>query len=112
MSAKYQDMNFTIDHENFGSLSISDITICRKIRKVVTSVYTKPTFIEVSTNCESLISNYQKRGILQILVYRSFKIYCDLKTLLLENNDVKTILKKDTYPPNSIDLSIKSFLNK
>ena len=103
MSAKYQDMNFTIDHENFGSLSISDITICRKIRKVVTSVY---------TNCESLISNYQKRGILQILVYRSFKIYCDLKTLLLEINDFKTILKKNTYPPNSIDLSIKSFLNK
>ena len=105
-------MNFTIEYENFGSLSISDITVCRQICKVDTSVYTKPTFIEVSTNRESLISNCQKRGLLQILVYRSFKIYCDLKTFHLEINDLKTIMKKNTYPPNSIDLRIKSFLNK
>ena len=94
MSAKHQDINFTIEYENFGSLSISDITNCCQICKVVTSVYTKPTFIEVSTNCESLISNCQKRGLLQILVYMSFKIYCDLKTFQLEINDLKTIMKK------------------
>ena len=43
MSSKHQNINFTVEKENVGSLSFLDVKICRKNGKFVTSVYRKPT---------------------------------------------------------------------
>ena len=91
MSSKHQNINFTVEKENVGSLSFLDIKICRKNGKFVTSVYRKPTFSGVFTNYKSFIPTYQKRGLLH-----------HLKNILIKNN----------YPLNFIDSCIKSFLNK
>ena len=72
--SKHQNINFTIEKENIGSLSFLDVKICRKNRKFVTSVYRKPAFIVVFTNYESFIPTYQKRGLLNTLLHRSFSI--------------------------------------
>ena len=112
MSSKHQNINFTAEQENIGSLSFLDVKICGKNGKFVTSVYRKPTFSGVFTNHESFISTYQKRGFLHTLLHRSFSICCDFKTCHCEIDNLKTILMKHNYPPNFIDSCIKSFLNK
>ena len=112
MSSKHQNINFTAEQENIGSLSFLDVKICGKNGKFVTSVYRKPTFSGVFTNYESFIPTYQKRGLLHTLLHRSFSICCDFKTFHFEINHLKNILMKNNYPPNFIDSCIKSFLNK
>ena len=112
MSSKHQNINFTVEKENVGSLSFLDVKICRKNGKFVTSVYRKPTFSGVFTNYESFIPAYQKRGLLHTLLHRSFSICWDFKTSHFEIDHLKTILIKNNYPLNFIDSCIKSFLNK
>ena len=112
MSSKNQNINFTVEQENIGSLSFLDVKICRKNGKFVTSVYRKPTFSGVFTNYKSFIPTYQNRGLLHALLHRSFSICCDFKSFHFEINHLKTILIKNNYPSNFIDLYIKSFLNK
>ena len=68
MSSKHQNINFTVEKENVGSLSFLDVKVCRKNGKFVASVYRKPTFSRVFTNYESFIPTYQKRGLLRTLV--------------------------------------------
>ena len=111
MSSKHKNINFIAEQENISSLLFLDVKICRKNGKFVTSVYRKPTFSGVFTNYESFIPTYQKRGLLHTLTYRSFSICCDSKTFHFEIDHLKTILMKNNYIPNFIDLCIKSFLN-
>ena len=66
-------------------------------------VYRKPTFKGVFTNYESFITTYQKRGLLHILLQRSFSRCCDFKTFHFEIDHLKTILMINNYPPNFID---------
>ena len=61
MSSKNQNINFTVEQENIGSLSFIDVKICCKNSKFVTSVYRRPTFSRVFNNYESSIPTYQKR---------------------------------------------------
>ena len=53
MSSKHQNINFTTEKDNVGSLLLLDIKICGKNSKFVTSVYRKPRFNGVFTNHES-----------------------------------------------------------
>ena len=71
MSSKHQNIDFTVELENIGSLSFLDVKICRENGKFVTSVYRKPIFSGVFTNYESFIPTYQKRGLLHTLLHRS-----------------------------------------
>ena len=112
MSSKHQNINFTVEQENIGSISFLDGNVCRKNGKFVISIYRKPTFSGVFTNNESFIPTYQKRGLLHKLLHRSFSIYCDFKTFHFEIDHLKTILIKNNYPQNFIDSCIKSFLSK
>ena len=108
MSSKHQN----IKQENIGTLLFLDVKICIKNNKFVTSVYRKPTFSGVFTNYENFIRTYQKRVFLHTLFHGSFSICSDFKTFHLEIDHLKTILMKNNYLPNFIDLCIKSFFNK
>ena len=103
MSSKHQNINFTVEQENVGSLLFLDVKICRKNRKFVTSVYRKPTSSGAFTNYESFIPTYQKRGLLHTLLQRSFSICCDIRTFHFEIDHLKTILIKNYHPLNFID---------
>lgn len=50
-----------------------------------------------------------KRGLLHILLHRSYSICSDFKAFHLEINHLKSNLRKNNYPPNFIDSSIMSF---
>ena len=112
MSSKHQNITFTVEQENVGSLSFLDVEICRKNVKFVTSVYRKPTFSGVFTNYESFIPTYQKRGLLHTLLHRSFSICCDFETFHFEIDHLETILMKNNYPSNFIDSCITLSFNK
>ena len=112
MSPKHQNINFTVEKENVGSLSFLDVNICFKNGKFVTSVYRKSTINGVFTNYESFIPTYQKKGLLHTFLQRSSSISCDFKTFHFEIDHLKNILIKNNYPLNVIDSCIKSFLNK
>ena len=84
VSSKHQNITFTVEQENAGSLSFLDVRICRKNAKFVTSVYRKPTFSGFFTNYESFFPTYQKRGPLHTLLHGSFSICCDFKTFHFE----------------------------
>ena len=98
LSSKHQNINFTVEKENVGSIPFLDVKICRKNGKFVTCVYRKPTFSGVFTNYESFIPTYQKRGLLHTLLHRSFSICCDFKTFHFEIDHLKTILIKKQLP--------------
>ena len=89
MSSKHQNINFTVEKENVGSLSFLDVKICRKNGKFVTSVYRKPTFSGVFTSYESFIPTYQERVLLHTLLHKIFSIYCDFKTFHFEIDHLK-----------------------
>ena len=112
ISFKHQNIDFTVEKENVGSLSFLDVKICSKNGKFVTSVYRRPAFSGVFTNYESFIPTYQKRGLLHTLLHMSFSICCDFKTFHFEIDHLKTILIKNNYSLNFIDSCIKPFLNK
>ena len=66
MSSKHQNITFTIEKKNVGSLSFLEVKICRKSGKFVISAYRKPTFSAVFTNYESFIPTYQMKGLAHI----------------------------------------------
>ena len=70
ISSKHQNINFTVEQKNIGSLLFLDVKICRKNGKFVTSVYRKPTFSGVFT-------------------HRSFSISCDFKIFHILINHLK-----------------------
>ena len=111
ISSKHQNIDFTVEQENVSSLSFLDVKICRKNGKFLTSNYRKATLNGVSTNYKSFISTYQKRGFLHTLLHRSFSICCDFKAFHFEIDHLRTILIKNNYTLNFIDLCI-IFLNK
>ena len=84
MSSKHQNINFTVEQENVGSLSFLDVKICRKNGKFVTSVYRKPTFSRIFTNYESFIPTYLKRGLLHTLFHRISAYVVILKHFILK----------------------------
>ena len=68
--------------------------------------------VNYKSSYESFIPTYQKRGLLQTLLHRSFSICCNSKTFHFEIDHLKTIFIKNSYLLNFIDSFIKSFLNK
>ena len=97
MSSKHQNIKLTVEQENFVSLLVLDIKICRKSGKFVTGVYRKPTYRGVFTNYEGFIPTYQKRGLFHTLLRGSFSICCDFKTFHFEIDHLKTILMKSRF---------------
>ena len=97
MSSKHQNIKLTVEQENFVSLLVLDVKICRKSGKFVTGVYRKPTYRGVFTNYEGFIPTYQKRGLFHTLLRGSFSICCDFKTFHFEIDHLKTILMKSRF---------------
>ena len=75
MSSKYQNISFTVEQGNVGSVSFLDVKNCHKNDQFFVSVYRKPTFCGVFTNYESFIPTYQTRGLLHTLLYKSCDFY-------------------------------------
>ena len=89
---------FTSEIEENGSLSFLDIKISRENNKFVTSVYRKPTFSGVFTNVESFIPDIYKRGLIETLLHRNFRLRSNYENFHGEIETLKSILKYNGYP--------------
>ena len=103
---------FTSEIEENGSLSILDIKISCENNKFGTSVYRKPTFSGVFTNFESFIPDIYKRGLIETLLHRSFRLHSNYENFHLEIETMKSILKQNSFPHYLVNHFIKKFLNK
>ena len=74
LNKQHKNIKFTSEIEENGLLSFLDITITRENNKFVTSVYCKLTFSGVFTNFESFLSEMHKRGLIETLLHRSFRL--------------------------------------
>ena len=74
LNKQHKNIKFTLVIEETGSLSFLDITITRENNKFVTSVYHEPTFSGIFTNFESFIPDMHKRGLIETLHHRSFRL--------------------------------------
>ena len=102
----------TTEIEENGSLSFLDIKISRENNKLVTSVYRKPTFSEVFTNFESFIPDIYKRGLVETLLYSSFRLCSNYENFPREIETLKSIIKRNSYPHNLVNHCMERFLNK
>ena len=93
-------------------LSFLDIKVNRENNKFVTSVYRNHTFSGVFTNFERFLPDIYKRGLIEILLHRSFRLCSNYEKFHREIETVKLILKRNSYPYNIANHCIKKFLNK
>ena len=98
LNKQHKNIKFTSEIEENGSLSFLDIKISRENNKFVTSVYRKPTFSGVFTNVESFIPDIYKRGLIETLLHRSFRLCSNYENFHREIETLKSILKCNSYP--------------
>ena len=112
LNKQHKNIKFTSEIEENGSLSFLDVKISRENNKFVTSVYRKPTFTGVFINFESFVPDIYKRGLIETLLHRSFRLCPNYENFHREIETLKSILKHNTYPHNLVNHCIKKFLNK
>ena len=78
----------------------------------MTLVYRKPTFSGVFINSESFLPDIYKRGLIETLLHRSFRLSSSYENFHQEIEILKSILKCNSYPHNLVNHCIKKFLNK
>ena len=81
------------------------------LMKTFSSVYPQATFDGILTNFEAFIPGIYKRGLIKILLHRSFRLCCNYKNLQPE---IETWLrfKHNSYTQNFLNYCVKTFLNK
>ena len=89
LNKQHKNIKLTSEIEENGLLSFLDIKINRENDKFVTSVYCKPTFSEILTNFESFIPDICKRGLIEILLHRSFRLCSNYENLHRETETLK-----------------------
>ena len=112
LNKQHKNIKFTSRIEENGFLPFLDIKICRENNKFVTSVYRKPIFSGVFTNFESFIPDIYKRGLIEALLHRSFRLCSNYENFHREIEPLKSILKHNSYPHNLVNHCIKKFFNK
>ena len=80
-----------------------NLNIIREKDKLITSVYRKPTFSGIYTHFDSFLPSSNKIGLLNILLYRCFRICSDWTKFHLE--------LVNGYPENSINNCFKVSLD-
>ena len=78
----------------------------------MTLVYRKPTFSGVFINSESFLPDIYKRGLIETLLHRSFRLSSSYENFHQEIEILKSILKCNSYPHNLVNHCIKKFLNR
>ena len=109
MNKQPKCLTFTSEAETANSFSFQDIRITRHNQL---SVYRKPTVSGVFTHYEKYLDQTYKKFLIDNLLFHCFSICSDYTFFHLEVENLRKILKKNSYPSGIIKQSIKSFLNK
>ena len=110
LNSRHKNMKFTKEVESENSLAFLDIRIIRESGNFLTSIYRKPTFSGVYLNFRSFAPDIYKRGLVNCLLFRIYKLCSNWSIIHDEISQIRKILLKNKYPLNFIDKCIQKFL--
>ena len=99
---KHKNIKFTSEIEENDSFSFMDITISSENNKFVTSIYPKSIFTDIFTNFKKFTPDEYKRGLIETLLHRSFRLCSNYENVHRESKTLKSIFKHNNYPKTSI----------
>ena len=110
MNKQHKCLKFTSEAEiNDNSFSFLDIKITCHNQQIKISVYRKPTFSGVFMHYESYVDQTYKKSLTDTLLFRCFSVFSDFTLFHLEVENLREILKKNSYPSGIIEQSKRSF---
>ena len=109
MNKQHRCIKFTSETEQNYTFSFLDINMTRQNNQLKRSVCKKPTFSGVFTHYESYIDQSYKKSLIFTLLFCCYSLCSDCTLFHLENGKLREILKKNSYPSNIIELSIRNF---
>ena len=94
-----ENMQFTFESENKGTLPFLDVLLCRNGRELTTTVYRKKTNNGIYLNWNAFAPVSWKRDTLRTLVQRAYLV-CSTETYLKEELTYleKVFIEKNNYP--------------
>ena len=112
LNCQHPNIKFTSEIEEHNCMSFLDFKITRELNSFSTSVYRKPTFSGIFTNCDSFIPLSYKTLLIWSLLYRAFSLCSSFELFRQEILKLKDIFKRNGYPISFIDKCVKRVLDK
>ena len=101
------------EEEQDNKLSFLDVLLTRTTDgSIVTSIYRKPTFSGLYMKWDSFVPKSYKKGLVNCLVFRAWKLCSSYVLFHSEILFVKELLMSNGYPANFIDSIVHRFLSK
>ena len=111
LNTKHANIKFTSEKEVNGSLPFLDVLISQNKKGFTITVYHKPIFSGVYSNFNSFKANKYKHGLIFTLLFQIFLIVSVFSKFHEEDNYLKDVLEKNSFPTNLVDKCIKILLN-
>ena len=104
---------FSQEEEQDNKLAFLDVLLIRTTDgSIVTSIYRKPTFSGLYMKWDSFVPKSYKKGLVNCLVFRAWKLCSSYVLFHSEILFVKELLMSNGYPANFIDSIVHRFLSK
>ena len=112
MNQQHRNIKFTKEDEHDGQLPFLDVLVKRELDgSLQTTVYRKPSFSGLYLKWSSFVPKPFKRGLVNCLLYRAWRI-CSTYTLFhQEVTFIRQILLSNDYPETFIDSCINRFVS-
>ena len=112
MNLQHQNISFTIEKEANNRLAFLDVLIIRSVDgTLLTSVYRKPSFSGLYLRWTSFVPKSFKRGVINCLLFRAWKLCTDYDLFHKEVLFIKDILMANGYPANFIESCVHKFID-
>ena len=113
LNGYHDNIEFTYEIENDGKLPFLDVLVIRKDHGVQTTVYRKSTNNDIYLHWQSFSPTTWKRGTLQALVSRAFKVRSNDQHLQIEIKYLKKVFRDiNGYPNWIIEETIEKVKNQ
>ena len=109
MNKQHKCLKFTSGAENDNSFSFLDIKIVLITNNLKHLFIENKTFSGVFTHYEIYVDQTYKKSLIDTLLFRCFSICSDYTSFHLEVENLREILKKNSYPSGIMEQSIRSF---
>ena len=110
LNSIHPNIKFTTELEQNNCIPFLDVLVKKKLGRLHTEMYRKPTFTGTYLNWNSLTSRKYKIGLIKCLLDRTWKICSEPETRILETKRIKSILSRNSYPGPILEKEISSFI--
>ena len=112
LNSQHENIKFTYEKEENGSLPFLDVLVSREGNHINTSIYRKKSFTGLGTNFMSFIPNLFKINAIKTMLYRCYSISSNWSLFHDEIRFLTDFFMNNGYPKSIIDSCISKFLNK